>query len=236
MFFEIIFAVILSGLIALDSTAIIQIMLSQPIVAAPLIGYCIGDFSLGLIIGIATQLLWISSLQIGAAIVPNSSIASLLISIVSITIVRMSQMSDYSPFSICGIVFIAVIPLLAIEERSDTFIRKKNYIWFESVQRRINRNNFSLINLFNIGGAFFFFLKNVFFLGLSVFLLLMVLPPLIMLLPSKVVSAFGLFFKMVPVVGISAVLAGLLSKKYYFLFAAGMIVQMIVLIFAINYE
>ena len=142
MLFEIIFAVLLSGLIALDRTALIQIMLSQPIVAAPFIGYFIGDFSLGLKIGIAIQLLWISSLQIGAAIVPNSSIASLLISIVSITIVRMSQMKDYSPLSICGIVFIAVLPLLVIEEKADTLIRRKNYIWFESALRRIKRNNF----------------------------------------------------------------------------------------------
>jgi len=235
MFLEILFSVLISSAIALDRTAIIQIMISQPIVASPLIGYFLGDFVLGLEIGIAIQLLWLASLQIGAAIVPNSSIASLLISIVSILLVRMPQMNIFSEFSLCGIVFIVALPLLSIEEKMDTFVRKNNYFWTESAFKRFKGGNISLISLFNLGGTFFFYLKNVLFLLVAGLLLTQFLPHMIILLPAKFISSFGLFFKMIPVIGVAAVLAGLLSRKYYYLFVAGVIAQIVFISIAIFY-
>ncbi|RMF96247.1 MAG: hypothetical protein D6734_04000 [Candidatus Schekmanbacteria bacterium] len=230
MFFEIILAVLIASLIALDRTAIVQVMISQPIVASPIIGYLLGDFLLGLKIGIAVQLLWLPALQIGAAIVPNSSLASLLICIVSVVGEKLPQLSIYSAEAVCGIVFISVLPLMWIEEKIDTFVRKKNYLWFVFARNRIAEGDTSSIGVANLGGTLFFFIKNFVFLCISAFFLTNLFSIVIPHLPRKIMFSFEIFFKILPLAGISAVLGELLNRKYYFLFATGVIIQMVIVI------
>jgi mannose/fructose/N-acetylgalactosamine-specific phosphotransferase system component IIC len=67
---------LLAGVLALDETAALQIMLSQPLVAGAAAGLVTGDVPLGLAIGATLQLVWSSVLPVGAAPFPDGAVAS----------------------------------------------------------------------------------------------------------------------------------------------------------------
>lgn len=57
----------------LDRTAALQVMISRPIVAAPLTGLLLGDPAVGLQVGLLMELLWLGRLPLGAAIPPDDT-------------------------------------------------------------------------------------------------------------------------------------------------------------------
>lgn len=57
----------------LDRTAAMQIMLSRPLVAAPLAGLLLGAPQSGLLVGSMVELLWLGRLPVGAAIPPDDT-------------------------------------------------------------------------------------------------------------------------------------------------------------------
>jgi len=67
------YAGLVSLLVGLDRTAVLQLLISRPIVAAPLTGWVLGDFYLGLQAGTLLELLWLGRLPVGAAIPPDDT-------------------------------------------------------------------------------------------------------------------------------------------------------------------
>lgn len=78
MIMNILIVSIVGGILCLDRV-FVQTMISRPIVAAPVIGLCLGDPYTGLISGAFIELFWSDRLPIGAYIPPNDTIASVLI-------------------------------------------------------------------------------------------------------------------------------------------------------------
>jgi PTS system mannose-specific IIC component len=68
---------LLAGLVAmltgLDRVALVQAMISRPLVAAPLTGWLLGNPMLGLEVGMLLELLWLGRLPVGAAIPPDDT-------------------------------------------------------------------------------------------------------------------------------------------------------------------
>ncbi len=67
---------VLGGALGLDTTAALQLMLSEPLVAGTLAGLVLGDPALGLALGAALQLVWSGALPVGAAPFPDSGPAA----------------------------------------------------------------------------------------------------------------------------------------------------------------
>lgn len=55
-------------LLGLDRTAALQIMVSRPLVAGPLVGFALGDPLTGLTVGMLLELLWLCRMPVGASI------------------------------------------------------------------------------------------------------------------------------------------------------------------------
>lgn len=55
-------------LLGLDRTAALQIMISRPLVAGPLVGCLLGDALTGLTVGMMLELLWLCRMPVGASI------------------------------------------------------------------------------------------------------------------------------------------------------------------------
>ena len=68
----------LGGLLALDTTAVLQILISQPLVAGTILGWVLGDVQLGMQMGFLLQLLWLYQLPVGAAKIPQGNLASII--------------------------------------------------------------------------------------------------------------------------------------------------------------
>ncbi|MCX7918890.1 MAG: PTS sugar transporter subunit IIC [bacterium] len=81
-------AAMLGGLIFLDSAAVAQIMVSQPIVCAPLLGWFLGDWQSGLLIGALLELLWIGKLPIGSHVPPEAPISAITATIIYISFIQ----------------------------------------------------------------------------------------------------------------------------------------------------
>jgi len=66
---------LLGGALSLEATAVLQMMLSQPLVAASIAGALVGNPGLGLAVGVTLQLVWMGALPVGAAPFPDGAVA-----------------------------------------------------------------------------------------------------------------------------------------------------------------
>ena len=73
-----IWAAVAGMAVYLDTTAVAQIMICQPIVACPLWGWIAGRLDVGILFGIIFQLLWSGSLPAGAAKFPEGNVGALV--------------------------------------------------------------------------------------------------------------------------------------------------------------
>ncbi len=55
------------GVVALDTTAAMQILISHPLVSCSVVGLLLGNFQLGFLMGIFLELLWLNEFPIGGA-------------------------------------------------------------------------------------------------------------------------------------------------------------------------
>jgi len=70
--------VLVAGWVGVDATALLQIMISQPLVAGWLGGLLVGEPALGLGVGLLLQLVWMRTLPLGGATLPLSGPAALV--------------------------------------------------------------------------------------------------------------------------------------------------------------
>ena len=64
------------AIVYLDTTAVGQFMICQPLIACPLWGLIVGRPEIGLFFGVTFQLLWLGSLPIGAAKFPEGNLGA----------------------------------------------------------------------------------------------------------------------------------------------------------------
>lgn len=72
----------------LDRVAMLQIMVSRPIVAGPLAGFVLGEPMVGLQIGLLVELLWLARLPVGAAVPPDDTQVSVAGTVVAVALGR----------------------------------------------------------------------------------------------------------------------------------------------------
>ena len=58
---------LVGGLVAMDTTAGPQVMVSQPIVACPILGALLGELQIGLLFGTVLELIWVGTVPAGAS-------------------------------------------------------------------------------------------------------------------------------------------------------------------------
>ena len=103
---------LLAGLVAmvtgLDRVALVQAMISRPLVAAPLIGWLLGNPLVGLEVGMLLELLWLGRLPVGAAIPPDDTQVAVGATVLALTIGPLLGMKGM-PFVILSV--LVAIPL-----------------------------------------------------------------------------------------------------------------------------
>ena len=70
-------AAVAGMVVYLDTTAVAQIMICQPIIACPAWGWMAGRLDVGILFGIIFQLLWSGSLPVGASKFPEGNVGAL---------------------------------------------------------------------------------------------------------------------------------------------------------------
>ena len=75
---------LIGALISLDTVAVFQVLISQPIVACTLIGWLSNDLMTGIHIGLMMQLIWISTLPVGAVTFPDGNLGAIVATLIAV--------------------------------------------------------------------------------------------------------------------------------------------------------
>ncbi|OPY12745.1 MAG: PTS system N-acetylgalactosamine-specific transporter subunit IIC [Syntrophus sp. PtaU1.Bin005] len=113
---------LLGGVICLDRI-VIQSMIARPVVAAPLMGFFLGDPYTGLMIGAVIELFWIDRLPIGTLIPPNDSLAAIL---VTASCIISSGLVGHSSRQIMAFSLLIYLPCGYIGQKMDVFFVSLN--------------------------------------------------------------------------------------------------------------
>lgn len=118
---------LLAGLVAmltgLDRVALVQVMISRPLVAAPLTGLVLGNPLLGLEVGMLLELLWLGRLPVGAAIPPDDTQVAVGATVLAFS---MGQMLDLGGMPMVILAVLVAIPLGKFGQIFDRLARNVN--------------------------------------------------------------------------------------------------------------
>ncbi len=78
----------LGALVVLDTTAWLQMMVSQPLVSGVLVGAALGDVVTGGVVGLTSQLLWLGHLPVGGAVSPRTNLGSFVAAAAAVLALR----------------------------------------------------------------------------------------------------------------------------------------------------
>ena len=188
MWLEILAISLWGGLVALDTTAALQILVSHPLVSCSVVGLILGNFPLGFMIGIVLELVWLNEIPVGAAPFAEGNIGATVAASVAIMTVEQTARSG-------AVLFLSLmigVLVSVIGGRLVIFVRYVNsnlYHKLINVQslstRRIVRTHYS--------GIFFSFILGFLLTMTSVLLFAKIMfPPLIHVIPERLDPALGL--------------------------------------------
>ncbi len=152
---------LIAAILMLDNTAAFQMLLAQPIFSAPILGYFGGNLTLGFELGFLMQLVWLSSMPVGAAVVPEGNFGSMAATILGIYLAK--QLPEYYEFIIFVMIFYSIVCSF-IGVKVIYLIRKGNEQYLRWLNRTLDQQKiiklgrvifFSL--LFNAFVVFIFF-------------------------------------------------------------------------------
>ena len=209
----------IGSLLSLDRTAWTQLMISRPIVIAPIIGLACGNAAVGLFVGALIELLWINELPVGSTIPSDDTLFAAVASGVITTIVTDQNMSDpVSIGSLIFLVFIAMVPLASQGKKIDIMARKYNEGIFTEMETRLLVGDPAQAVSLHLKGLLHFLVCNFIAIVIAGGILLLTMPFIHSCMSEgirRIMSGLLLIF---PLVGIATLLSGIHKKNILALF------------------
>ncbi|OGW40412.1 MAG: hypothetical protein A2X58_04735 [Nitrospirae bacterium GWC2_56_14] len=190
---------LVGGLIGLDRTAAGQFMISQPIVAAPLAGWLLGDATAGLIIGAMLELIWVLDMPIGSFVPANATVSA-----VTATAVAALTSPGGAPRSVLGFCILLSVGTVPFTMMADTYVRTWNSRLLDAAHAADGADVARSLSRAHLTGLLAFFLK-------SVVLYVLLLPAglvaaaLFLRSPDRVRVSMELFLMLLPLLGAALV-------------------------------
>ena len=206
---------LLGGVISLDRV-FLQVMISRPIVAGPIIGVLLSEPLTGLIIGAFIELLWIDRLPMGGYITPNDSIAAVLATAGAILAGRELDSVSRELMTLAILLF---LPSAILARQVDIWIAKTNARLSRKAAEYARRGDMQGIAKEHRYG----FLKT--FAGSFTVMLLCLIPGVAFLewvfplLSEKMLRALVYTYSVIPLVGVAVALSTIKLRGAVPLFA-----------------
>lgn len=124
MIHEMAIVVLIGGLVAVDTTAAFQTMISQPIAAGAIVGFALGDPASGVLVGALLQLVWIGAVPSGGAKFPDAGPATVAGAATAIFLQRMHGV-EFNDACLSGILL--AFPVAIVGSGLTVLIRKLNH-------------------------------------------------------------------------------------------------------------
>ncbi len=146
---------LIGGLLVLDTTAVLQVLISQPLVSGALLGWLLGDVSLGLRLGILLQLLWLNQLPVGAAKVPEGNLGA-VVAVILVFMVK-DWIPIYPNILIVSVVLYAMI-VSALGVKLVTTIRNQNIFFLDRAVKGLEAGDVAILGRMTFLALLFHFL------------------------------------------------------------------------------
>jgi PTS system mannose-specific IIC component len=212
---------LLCGVVAvaagLDRTAALQLMVSRPIVAAPLTGWLLGDAATGLQTGALLELLWLGRLPVGAAIPPDDT--QIAVGGTTLAVTAAAQIATPGPATTLLCLLVA-LPLGKVGRLFDHLARLCNGRLLLRAEAALATGDLAAAERSHLRGLAHFALAALAtfaFIVAAGSLLLRLLVPLLL---EPVAAAQGWLRLVFPLAGAAALVGTLHVRRAGFLFAA----------------
>lgn len=220
---EALIAAAVGGLLWLDRFQIFQVMISRPIVCAPIIGGVAGDLEAGLATGMLFELLWLRRPPVGGYIPPDATLASIATAAVS-SVVRSETGVALAP--VVFLSFLFLFPVAFLGNMLDTRLRIQLGRLARQAEEALAQEGER-----GLGPYFARALLSGFCIAsLALFPIILsaayALTELTMRLSPAFLRALGFGFYVVPLLGTVDLMAGLSDKRYLVLFLVGFVVSL----------
>jgi len=208
---------LVSLLCGLDRTAVLQIMISRPIVAAPLVAWLLGEPLIGLQVGLLVELLWLARLPVGAAIPPDDTQVAIASSVLTISLEKVLQVPGTELLLLCLLV---ALPLGKLGQYFDHFARQYNVRLLARAEAALERGSLFTAEFQHLRGLFSFALAAI---GTYLVILaggLLLVPILRPLVQQTLVHSAVWLQLALPLVGVSVILGTINVSRALTLFCA----------------
>lgn len=208
---------LISLICGLDRVAMLQIMISRPIVAAPLTAFVLGEPLIGLQIGVMVELLWLARLPVGAAVPPDDTQVAVAASALA---VMLSQSLDAPGIELPLLCLMVAIPLGKIGELLERFARRYNGHLVKRVDAALDRGSLVAAEFQHLRGLINFSLAALMTYAVIMAVGLLTIP-LVWPMVQEPISYSSAWVKLaLPLVGIAVILGTINVSRAITLFCA----------------
>ncbi len=216
-----VFQLLIGGMVALicglDRVAILQILVSRPIVAAPLAGVLLGEPLIGLQIGVMVELLWLARLPVGAAVPPDDTQVAVAATVLSI--VLGSQLEGLSTELMLLSLLIA-LPVGKVGQYFEHRARNYNSILPVRTDQALQDEFFGQVQLLHLRGLLSFAVSSLLTYLTIVVCGLVLIPPIWPWLQISMSYSAGLLQLALPLIGVAVILGTINVSRAITLFCA----------------
>lgn len=214
---DLVIGALIALLCGLDRTAILQLMISRPIVAAPLVAWLLGEPMVGLQIGMMVELLWLARLPVGAAIPPDDTQVAIASSVLAINLGRIMESTGPELVLLCLLV---AIPLGKVGQFFDHFSRQYNVRLVTQVEGHLDNGNLFLAELQHLRGLVSFSLAALGTYAVIILGGLLLVPILWPLVEQSLMLSNSWLQLALPLVGVAVILGTINVSRALTLFCA----------------
>ncbi len=219
---------LIGGVLGLDRTAAGQFMISQPIVAGPLVGWMLGDTTAGLVIGAVLELIWVLDMPVGTFVPADSTVG-----VVSATGIAALGGGGHATLDLIGFSVLLTTAMVPVTMVVDESIRKCNSRLADRAASAPGEDAGKKLSRAHLMGLVVFFLK--FFVYLIFVPAGLFAVSLFVRMPEKAHNALALFVKLLPLLGAALVVRKLSIRNVDRFFLAGFAVAaLLTLVFRLH--
>lgn len=216
-----VFQLLIGGMVALicglDRVAILQILVSRPIVAAPLAGLLLGEPLTGLQIGVMVELLWLARLPVGAAVPPDDTQVAVAATVLSI--VLGPQLEGLS-IELMLLSLLIALPVGKVGQYFEHHARNYNSILPIRTDQALQDGLLGRIQLLHLRGLLSFAVSSLLTYLTIVVCGLVLIPPIWPWLQISMSYSAGLLQLALPLIGVAVILGTINVSRAITLFCA----------------
>ncbi|MFO7811336.1 MAG: PTS sugar transporter subunit IIC [Pelovirga sp.] len=201
----------------LDRVAILQILISRPIVAAPLAGLLLGEPLIGLQIGVMVELLWLARLPVGASVPPDDTQVAVAATVLSIVLGRHLDALTVELMLLCLLI---ALPIGKIGQYFEHRARNYNSILLVQTDQALQNGLFGQVQQLHLRGLLSFATSSLLTYLTIVLCGLLLIPPVWPWLQISMSYSAGLLQLALPLIGVAVILGTINVSRSITLFCA----------------